>query len=163
MDKLELVAKKRQARAISSKAGKKAAKVKKPTQKQRRLAKIMIENEASPKPKTQEKMALEAGYNSVTAATQSGRLMSSVGVQKALREWGFTPERVNEVLDRCLTAKDSSWFKGERIESDAPDYKTQLAAVSTLGDFAGVKKLQVEQRNVNINIDGKELVELLGL
>ena len=154
-------------RAKLKKNGSKGAAVvnkkKKPTEKQKRLAKLLVKNTSADKPRSDKELAIEAGYSVSTAGTQQGRLASSPGVKKALAEWGFTPERVNEVIDRALDAKDSSWFKGKRIESNAPDHKVQLAAISTLGDFTGLKKYSVEQKSINVNIDGSELADLLDL
>ena len=163
VDKLDIVAKRRENLAKKSKAGRANAKKQQPTPKQRRVAKLLIENEKAEKPKTTGQILIEAGYSQTTAATKQSLIASSPGVQKALAEWGFTPERVSRVLTEALDAKQGAWFKGEYHTSDEADHKVRLAATSTLGDFAGIKKYQVEQRSVNVNIDGKDLADMLGL
>lgn len=163
VDKLDIVAKRREAREHSSRGGKKSNENTKPTERQRRVAKMLIENEKAEKPKTQTQILRDAGYAEATAATKPGIVVASPGVRKALAEWGFTPERVNHVLNEALDAKQGAWFKGEYHTSDEADHKVRLAATSTLGDFAGIKKYQVEQRSVNVNIDGKDLADMLGL
>jgi len=160
---LENVAKARERSANGKKGAEKRKNNPKVTPKQKRVAKLMIENAASEKPKNKAELLRQAGYSETYAASHTGRVMASPGVKKALAEYGFKVEQVNEVIERALNAKDSSWFKGERIESDAPDHKVQLAAISTLGDFTGLKKYQVEQKSINVNIDGSELADLLDL
>ena len=76
---------------------------------------------------------------------------------------GLGRESIAKVIQDAARAKVVVTFKGEAIETDAPDHKIRLAAASLLGDFTGEKKTVIEQRTLNVDVPEDVVRKMVGL
>lgn len=77
-----------------------------PTTKQKKLAKALIENMASDKPKTAGELLEVAGYGEGTQTGSPGRTIEQKGVQEALEEYGFSEENAKMVVSEIMLNGD---------------------------------------------------------
>lgn len=75
------------------------------TTKQRKLAKVIVENAAADKPLTAGQMLEKVGY-SQNLVKQPGRVIATEGVQEALEEMGFTEENAMRVVTEIMLNGD---------------------------------------------------------
>ena len=87
--------------------------------------------------------------------------MTSEGLQKAFALNGIDPEKITNVLTQSLEANQTTAFQGEIHGSEYPDHKIRLSALNLVGDFAGLKKLNVTQTNINVNVERADIEEIL--
>jgi len=85
-----------------------------PTPKQEKFVNKMLENVNSPKPKSLTKIGEESGYGKI--AKQPSRIIRSRGVQKILKKYGITKDKVAELYKDDLDAlkefkkNNPEWF-----------------------------------------------------
>ena len=79
------------------------------TQKQKKLARNLVENLQRRKPKTGGEIVLDAGY-SLEKSKAPGRVIDAPGVKEELEILGFSEEKAKEVVGQILTdsEKDAS-------------------------------------------------------
>jgi len=130
--------------------------------KQENLARIAIKEAKNPSGKTKKQMMLEAGYSISSAQSRATRAFEGNGFKTALTKFGFTQDKINKVFDEAAQAKTVVTYKGDAIETDAPDHKTRLQAVSLLGDFTGQKIKNINVQSVNVNLNAEDMMDMLG-
>jgi len=133
-----------------------------PTEKQKRLAIEIIENDKRPVPLNKTQLLEKAGYAHATAITKQQEILTSEGLQMAFANNGITGSRITKVLDDAMQANQTSAFQGKIHKSDSPDHKIRLSALNLVGDFAGLKKLNIQSTNINVNIDKEDIEGILG-
>lgn len=108
-------------------------------------------------------LALAAGYSRGTVEKcGAGRLIErNPLLESKLAEYGFSQEKVAKVIEDAANANVVSVFHGEVTESEVPDHKVRMQAVSLLGDFTGTKKATIEKKVVNINVEADDLDRIL--
>jgi hypothetical protein len=126
------------------------------------LADEIIKDIKSGKRRTTKELMKTVGYSSNTATKQGTRTLTSESLRQCLLAKGLDEDRMRKVLDDAMGAGVVTTFKGDAKETDAPDYKTRLAAVNMLGEFMGLKKMVIEQKNLNVNIDAKDILDAIG-
>jgi len=131
--------------------------------KQRRLAHEILRAAEKGEDVTRTELVRRAGYAPSVANAHVGRVWDSRGVQEALAKVGVTPEKVMKVLDDAMVAKVVTVFHGDARETDAPDHAIRLRAADQIADVVGLKKMTIEQRNINVNMEMDELNAMLGL
>tara|TARA_R100000501_G_C2605180_1_gene101181 strand:- start:97 stop:552 length:456 start_codon:yes stop_codon:yes gene_type:complete len=135
-----------------------------PTTKQEKLADIAIrESKRTDGKKSKTNMLLEAGYSMMTARANVQKAFTTTGFLEALERRGVTHDKITKVFDDAIQAKTVVVHKGEAYESNAPDHKTRLSAVNSLGDYTGMRKTHVSTTSVNVDINTEDLADLLGL
>ena len=130
---------------------------------QRRLAHEIVDAATRGEKVTRTELVRRAGYAPSMADRAVGRIWDSEGIQNALAELGVAPQKVVKVLDESMKANVVTVFHGDAKESNAPDYAIRLRAVDQIADVMGLKKMTVEQRTINVNIEGEELAAMLNL
>jgi len=130
---------------------------------QRKLAHEILEAASRGENVTRTELVRRAGYAPSMADRAVGRIWDSEGLQNALAELGVTPQKMVKVLDDGMQAKVVTVFHGEAFETQAPDHSIRLKAIDQLADVMGLKKMTVEQRNINVNLDGDDLLSAIGL
>lgn len=111
-----------------------------PTIKQKRLAKVIVQNAASNKPKTAGEMLVEVGYSKSMSTAKPKDVLESVGVQEALEELGFTEENAMRVV-------------GQIMLDDKKDANSRLKATDQVFK---VKGSYAPERHVNVNVNVSE-------
>lgn len=91
-----------------------------PTVKQRRVAKLIIENTALDKPLNGGEMLEKVGYAKGLIKTPS-RILESEGVREALAEAGFTEENAKSVVAEILLNPDAD--DGHRLKAAEQVFK----------------------------------------
>lgn len=128
---------------------------------QEALADELMKDIKSGKRRTTKEVMKAVGYSDLTASHQQTRTLTSESLRQCLLARGLDETKIHKVLDEAMGAGVVTTYKGTATETDAPDYKTRLAAVGMLGDFMGLKKVTIEQRNLNVDVDSKDLLEIL--
>lgn len=105
----------------------------------------------------------KVGYSRAVAEKQAKRVLDSRSFREIADSVGLGRESIAKVIQDASRAKVVVTFKGEAIETDAPDHKIRLAAASLLGDFTGDKKTIVETHNLNVNIPEDAVRKMVGL
>ena len=136
---------------------------KQPTERQKRLAIEIIENEKREKPLNKTQLLERSGYTTITAKASADKILSSEGLQQAFANNGIDSNRITKVLQDALEANQTSAFQGEIHKSDSPDHKIRMSALNLIGDFAGLKKINVNQTNVNVDVDRNDIDVILGI
>ena len=113
--------------------------------------------------KTKADLMQAAGYSGATARSSAARVWSSDGFQAALAEHGLTPAKLSKVFNDAVGANVVTIFKGNATQTDVPDHKIRLQAVSLAGDFLGAKKQVHEVKKINVNISEESMADILGL
>lgn len=72
------------------------------TIKQKRLAKAIVENLESDKPKNKKEMLVSVGYKESTAETKPSDIIESEGVQEALADLGFSEDNAKKVVSDIM-------------------------------------------------------------
>lgn len=114
------------------------------TTKQKRIAKLVVENATLDKPLTGGQMLAKVSY-SKGLQKQPSRILESEGVKEALDELGFSEENAKKVVGNILlkeTAKDT-----DRLKAAEQIFKVQ-------GSYAPEKNV-----NVNIEIEADDIVK----
>lgn len=75
------------------------------TVRQRRVAKLIIENATLDKPITDIEILKRSNYSTTTAETKSTKVIASEGVQEVLKESGFTEENAKAVVEEIMLDK----------------------------------------------------------
>lgn len=73
-----------------------------PTIKQKRVAKLIIENQTLDKPKTDIEILKSSNYSTTTAETKSTKIINSEGVKEALNDYGFNEDNAKSVVASIL-------------------------------------------------------------
>lgn len=106
-----------------------------PTVRQKRLAKVIIENTVSPEPLNKGQMLEKVGY-SPNLVKQPGRVIEAEGVQEALMESGFTEDNAKKVVESIML--DPTKDPNARLKASDMVFKVH-------GSYA-------PDKNININI-----------
>lgn len=112
---------------------------------------------------TMQDTMIAVGYSKTMARTGGQRVLQSASFREVAASMGLDRSAVARVVQDAMRANVVAVHKGVARETDAPDHKTRLAAASLFGDFTGEKKTVIENRNVNVDVSGTELLELLGM
>jgi hypothetical protein len=115
------------------------------------LARGYVENMTAAKPLSDGELLRRAGYAGSTALKASGAVLSSVGVQRAIREAmveaGITPE--------VLAAKHRELLEAMNADG-SPAHGTQLRALElayrVLGGFQPANEIQPSIMQLSVNI-----------
>lgn len=114
-----------------------------------------------PRPYTEVMQA--AGYSRSVAEKSAKRTLQSASFREVAESIGLTRDKIAKVISDAARANMVVTFKGEAIETDAPDHKTRLAAASLFGDFTGEKKTVIEQRTLNVDVPEEVVKKMVGL
>ena len=74
----------------------------KPTQRQRKFAKALINNQLKDKPDNITYLSESVGYSKETARTQQKRVLQAEGTKEALKEYGFDEDSAKRYLSNVL-------------------------------------------------------------
>jgi hypothetical protein len=110
------------------------------TNKQRKLAEMIVENAAVDKPLNGGEMLAKVGY-SPNLVKQPGRVIEAEGVQTALAEMGFTEQNAKNVVAEILLNPDGD--ANVRLNAAKEVFKVK-------GSYAAEKTMAV-----NLNLEGK--------
>lgn len=72
------------------------------TTKQKRVAKLIVENVSKSKPLTDIEILKRSNYSTTTAETKSTYVIQSEGVQEALRDFGFSEDNAKKVVSEIM-------------------------------------------------------------
>lgn len=108
-----------------------------PTIKQKRVAKLIIENSDLVKPLTDIEILKRSNYSISTSETKSTRIIGSEGVQQALAESGFTEENAKKVVESIMLNEETD--PSARLKATDQVFKVH-------GSYA-------PDKNININMD----------
>ncbi len=128
---------------------------------QERLADALIKNTVEGGKLTRSQILEIAGYVNPTKRADRA-VWTTQGLQEALQRRGFTPEKVTRVLEEAADAKIVTTFHGHAKESNVADHAIRLRAVDQLGDLMGLKKINVQTLNVDVNMSPDEVRGMLG-
>lgn len=103
------------------------------------------------------------GYSASTASSMAKRTLQSASFREVAESIGLTRDRIAKVISDAARANMVVTFKGEAIETDAPDHKTRLQAASLFGEFTGEKKTVIEQRVLNVDVPEDVVRKMVGL
>lgn len=109
------------------------------TTKQKKLAKIIVENSTVDKPLNQGQMLGKVGYAENTIEAKSGEIIGSEGVKEELQILGFTEENAMKVVSEIMLNPEAQ--DNNRLKASEQVFKVR-------GSYAPEKKL-----NVNLNTD----------
>lgn len=114
-----------------------------PSERQRRVAKALIDNITLDEPKTGGEMLEEVGFSDGIVKSP-GRVLNSEGVQKALAEMGFTVEKADSTV---LSIMNNDGERSEvRLKASDMVYKR-------LGGYAPEKSINID---VQVSTEGVE-------
>ena len=146
--------------------------MKKPTTKQRKLAKLLAENLNSPKKKPIGQLVRESGY-SIAVSRNPGAVLANQSFQCLLNEVGIGPTKVAELWKQLLEtpAKDSSMSFSDKIKTAKelskiynayPDQGEGILAKGKQKFFKAVEALQMspeEEKEEQRKIEEAEIRE----
>ena len=116
------------------------------TQKQKRIAKELIDNTQRKKPDTAQAMVERVGYTRSAAKAKSKEIINSKGVKEAMIEYGFSEDKAKQVVGDIL-------IKGKKE-------KNKLSAADMIfkvqGTYAPTKSIQL---NIEKKIIDPEILE----
>ena len=135
--------------------------VKRATQKQRRLLQLITENLSSTgKPKSMQKLMVEAGYSKGTAK-QPAVITETKSFQTLLNEAGVTDQKISKVMNEGLEASDAK--TGKPNHSIRHRYLETAVKVKGYGQekpSGNTYNTFIQQNNMNPNeISAKKLVD----
>lgn len=119
-----------------------------PTIKQKRVAKLKVENITRDKPLTDIEILKSSNYSISTSETKSTKIINSEGVQEELKVLGFTEENAMTVVSEIMLnpqAQDNNRLKAAE----------QVFKVT--GSYAPEKKVVA---NLNMNVDNSRASQL---
>lgn len=88
--------------------------------------------------------------------------MTSESLQLYFAENGLGEKQVQKVIADAMQANTVTVFKGDAHESDVPDHKVRIAATNLLADVTGLKKVVVENHNINVDMSADDVRGMLG-
>lgn len=118
-----------------------------PTQRQKKVAKLIIENSTVDKPLTGGQMLAKVGYSESMQTAKVNDVLESEGVKEALADYGFTEDNAKQVVASILL--DENKDPNSRLKASDMIFKVH-------GTYA-------PEKNINLNIDAepsKEVKEL---
>ena len=127
------------------------------------LARELAKDAQSGKPRPVKQVMEAVGYSRQVARSQQRRVLDSRSFREIADSIGLGRESIAKVIQDAARANVVVTFKGEAIETDAPDHKIRLAAASLLGDFTGEKKTVIEQRTLNVDVPEDVVRKMVGL
>ena len=127
-----------------------------------RFAAAVIENEKNGGKELVSSIARAVGYGGKTSADQIARIFSTQGVRQSFLDLGYDPSKMLSAGADALGAKKGAFFRGQYTEVEAPDHSVRLQGANFLADVLGMKKQVIENQNVNVNIDAKDIENLFG-
>lgn len=104
---------------------------------QRRVAKLIIENAKSVNPITDIEILKRSNYSTSTAETKSTKIIASNGVQEVLKESGFTEENAKKVVQSIMLNERTD--PNARLKATDQVFKVQ-------GSYA-------PEKSVNLNVE----------
>ena len=134
-----------------------------PTTKQEALALEIIKAKTTGPVISKQEMMRNAGYSESVSRVKHSEIWSAEGLQKALADVGISPSSIGKTLQEAQEANVITVYRGEAQVTDAPDHAIRLRAVDQLSDIMGLKKMQVDQRIVNVNVEGDDALGALGI
>ena len=108
---------------------------------------------------TKQQIIEAAGYSPRTASTN---VFESTNVREALKGLNITPSTVLKTLKDAQKANVVVTYRGEAHESDVPDHRMRTKASVDIAEIAGMKKIQIQQESINVNLDIADARELFG-
>lgn len=120
------------------------------TTKQKRLAKVIIENTKLEEPLNKGELVEAGGYSKITATTKPGVIIGQKGVQEELVKSGFTEDNAKKVVEEIML--DESKDANARLKASDMVFKVH-------GSYAPDKHLNI---NLGQKYDPKDkaIVEL---
>ncbi len=114
------------------------------TTKQKKLAKVIIENSKAEAPLNKKAMLEKVGYSTSVAEAKADDIINSEGVQEELKAQGFTEENAMNVVTEIMLNGDVD--PGARLKATDQVFKVR-------GTYAPEKKLNL---NFEVNSEHKE-------
>ena len=127
------------------------------------LVKELVHDAETGKPRPMKEVLEKVGYSREVARTQAKRVMTSESLQLHLAEHGLGEYQVRKVLSEAMEANTVVVFKGQAHESDVPDHRMRVGALSLLADVTGLKKVVVENHNINVDMSADAVRDMLGM
>jgi hypothetical protein len=114
------------------------------TLKQKRVAKALVENMVTDKPRTAGQLLVKVGYSRSMSTAKPKEVLESKGVQEALEELGFTEENAMKVVSEIMLnpKKDAN----ARLKATDQVFKVK-------GSYAPEKH---QNMNINVNVEARE-------
>lgn len=119
------------------------------TQKQKKLAKVIVENAILDKPLNASEMLANVGYKETVAKHKQKEIIESEGVQTELILLGFDEITAKEVVSTILTNEDNE--PRDRLKAADMVFKVH-------GSYAAEKHL-----NINLEVSKEEREKILGI
>lgn len=114
-----------------------------PTIRQKRAAKLIVENLQADKPLNKQEIVVSSGYSKITADRHSKTILDSKGVNEELKNYGFDSNKAKEIVGEILVAG----------ESDIVKLKAADTIFKVNGDYA-------PEKHVSINLEAQMTPEL---
>lgn len=111
------------------------------TERQKKLAKAIVENSRAAKPLNKQELVVSSGYGIITADRHSKEIMEQKGVQKELAVLGFTEENAMKVVQEIML--DARADKPSRLKASDMVFKVH-------GTYAP------EKRKIEATIDAND-------
>ncbi len=111
------------------------------TQRQKNLAKAMVENLKAKKPKNKKELVVSSGYGITTAEKQVPAVFEQKGVIEELEKLGFSEENAKSVVGNILSDEDAK--SRDRLTAADMTFKVH-------GTYAPVQQ-EIKQTTVAIN------------
>jgi len=124
-----------------------------PTVKQRKLAKVIIENSTLDKPENAGQMLEKVGY-SKHLVKQPSRVINTEGVQEALEEYGFTIENAKMVVSEIMLNPNIDPSARLKATDQVFKVKDGYAATKSVNINIGLSK--EDQERLNALLDDKQ-------
>lgn len=121
-----------------------------PTIRQKRVAKLIIENSKLDKPLNGGAMLAKVGYSKSMQTAKVNDVLESDGVQEALRESGFTEDNAKKVVESIML--------NERVEPNAR-LKASDMVFKVHGSYAPERNINTNL-NIKVNPKDKDLIAL---
>lgn len=122
-----------------------------PTNKQRKLAKLIVENSTLDKPMNRADMLVSVGYSENTAIGKPKEIFDGEGVHEALAEFGFTETNAKSVVAEILLNPDED--ANVRLNAAKEVFKVR-------GSYAAEKTMALNVDLTPRNMDSQELEDV---
>lgn len=120
------------------------------TQRQKKLAKAIVENMESDKPKTAGELLENVGYSKNTAEAKPGEILDQIGVQEELTILGFTEANAKSVVSSIMN--DINADKNARLKAADMTFKVH-------GSYAPEKK-DITSKGESVNMSQDKIDEI---
>ena len=137
------------------------------TAKQRALAQVVIEamqkGQVLPKAELLRRAEYSESVVQRGASNNEGAPWTSDAFKKSLQDSGFTVDRLSEIHEDASKANIVAVYQGAVTETNVPDHALRLKAAKQVAEYTGVAVKRTQAVTVNVDANGREALDLLGL